>query len=47
VKRKRKKVAVRRTWGTLRPTSRVVKDKTKYRRDAAKRELRQELEKES
>jgi hypothetical protein len=44
VKRKRKKIAVRRTWGSLKPTSRVVKDKTKYRREAAKRELRQESE---
>jgi hypothetical protein len=40
---KKKKVRVRRTW-TIKPTTRISNDKTKYNRQKSKREIKHQAE---
>lgn len=40
---KKVKVKIRKSWGPLKPVTRIVPDTKKYDRKKAKRELRKEL----
>ena len=43
-KKKKVKVAVRRSWGSLSPVTKVLNSKKKYKRSKEKENLRRELD---